>query len=81
MNYEREEGATKAKNEFLAKCTQRQRQLGLGESKGISTYFSSNCEPDDADICGRFLESMKLAFEDEVRVRARAYCARELCAI
>ena len=39
----------------------RQRQLGLGESKGISTYFSSNCEPDDADICGRFLESKNLS--------------------
>eukprot|EP00592_Proboscia_alata_P014963 CAMPEP_0194395418 /NCGR_PEP_ID=MMETSP0174-20130528/124414_1 /TAXON_ID=216777 /ORGANISM="Proboscia alata, Strain PI-D3" /LENGTH=868 /DNA_ID=CAMNT_0039191355 /DNA_START=112 /DNA_END=2719 /DNA_ORIENTATION=+ len=38
----------------------RHRQLGLG-SKGISTYFSSNCGPDDADIAARFLTSIQLS--------------------
>ena len=39
MNYEREEGATKAKNEFLAKCTQRQRQLGLAPDGEKPTHM------------------------------------------
>mmetsp|Transcript_25207 Transcript_25207/g.30994 ORF Transcript_25207/g.30994 Transcript_25207/m.30994 type:complete len:791 (-) Transcript_25207:719-3091(-) len=38
----------------------RHRQLGLG-TKGISTYFSSNCGPDDADIAARFLTSIQLS--------------------
>jgi dipeptidyl-peptidase-3 len=36
-------------------------QLGLGASQGISTYFSSNCEEADADIAGRFLNSINLS--------------------
>lgn len=39
----------------------RQRQLGLGAAKGISTYFSANCEEVDAEIGGRFLESLSLS--------------------
>ena len=39
----------------------RQRQLGLGAAKGISTYFSANCEEADADLAGRFLESLGLS--------------------
>ena len=39
----------------------RQRQIGLGEAKGVSSYFSSNCEEHDADIAGRFLESKGLS--------------------
>ena len=39
----------------------RQRELGLGAAKGISTYFSANCEEKDAAIAGRFLESLNLS--------------------
>jgi len=39
----------------------RQRQLGLGASNGISTYFSANCGEDDAAIAGRFLEKLALS--------------------
>ena len=39
----------------------RQRQLGLGAANGISTYFSANCDEADAEISGRFLESLKLS--------------------
>lgn len=47
----------------------RQRQLGLGATKGISTYFSANCDEGDADLAGRFLESK------QVRVHAWHTCA------
>jgi dipeptidyl-peptidase-3 len=39
----------------------RQRQLGLGSAKGLSTYFSSDCEESDADLSARFLESLNLS--------------------
>lgn len=39
----------------------RARQMGLGREKGTSTYFSSNCEQEDADVAGRFMESLKLS--------------------
>eukprot|EP00656_Telonema_subtile_P015365 TRINITY_DN18030_c0_g1_i1.p1 TRINITY_DN18030_c0_g1~~TRINITY_DN18030_c0_g1_i1.p1 ORF type:complete len:524 (-),score=117.72 TRINITY_DN18030_c0_g1_i1:1064-2635(-) len=39
----------------------RQRQIGLGAANGISTYFTANCEEADADIAGRFLNSIGLS--------------------
>ena len=39
----------------------RQRQIGLGAANGISTYFSANCEEADAEIAGRFLDSVGLS--------------------
>jgi hypothetical protein len=36
-------------------------QLGLGATQGISTYFSANCEEADADLAGRFLNSINLS--------------------
>ena len=39
----------------------RQRQLGLGHANGISTYFSANCEEEDAAIAARFLTSLSLS--------------------
>jgi dipeptidyl-peptidase-3 len=39
----------------------RQRQLGLGRAKGISTYFSANCEEHDAEVAGRYLEHKGLS--------------------
>lgn len=39
----------------------RQRQMGLGEANGISTYFSSNCDEEDASLAGRFLDSVGLS--------------------
>jgi len=41
--------------------TPRQRQMGLGESKGISTYFSANCEDTDAKRANAFLDSIGLS--------------------
>lgn len=49
----------------------RQRQMGLGASNGISTYFSANCEEADADLGNKFLDSIGLSayntrlFKDE----------------
>ena len=34
----------------------RQRQLGLGASQGVTTYFSANCDEADAAIGAKFLE-------------------------
>ena len=39
----------------------RQRQLGLGAAKGISTYFTANCDEADAEMAGRFLESLNIS--------------------
>jgi dipeptidyl-peptidase-3 len=39
----------------------RQRQMGLGASNGISTYFSANCEEADASIGNKFLDSSGLS--------------------
>eukprot|EP00929_Paragymnodinium_shiwhaense_P047766 TRINITY_DN24224_c0_g1_i1.p1 TRINITY_DN24224_c0_g1~~TRINITY_DN24224_c0_g1_i1.p1 ORF type:complete len:756 (+),score=194.70 TRINITY_DN24224_c0_g1_i1:83-2350(+) len=39
----------------------RQRQMGLGKEKGISTYFSANCEEADAEISGKFMDSIGLS--------------------
>lgn len=39
----------------------RQRQLGLGPLNGVSTYFSANCDVEDAAVAARFLDSIKLS--------------------
>jgi len=39
----------------------RQRQMGLGKANGISTYFSANCEEEDGELSGRFLDSIGLS--------------------
>lgn len=39
----------------------RHRQLGLGEVNGISTYFSANCNQQDASFAGRFMSSIGLS--------------------
>ena len=39
----------------------RQRQLGLGSTKGVTTYFSANCEEADAALCSEFLGSIGLS--------------------
>jgi dipeptidyl-peptidase-3 len=39
----------------------RQRQMGLGAAKGISTYFSANCDEGDAELGNRFLDSIGLS--------------------
>lgn len=39
----------------------RNRQLGLGRENGVTTYFSPNCEESDAELAGRFLNSIKLS--------------------
>ncbi|KAJ3589221.1 hypothetical protein NHX12_010068 [Muraenolepis orangiensis] len=38
----------------------RQKQLGLGK-KGITTYFSGNCDLEDAELAQKFLDSRKLS--------------------
>eukprot|EP00930_Biecheleria_cincta_P024341 TRINITY_DN17432_c0_g1_i1.p1 TRINITY_DN17432_c0_g1~~TRINITY_DN17432_c0_g1_i1.p1 ORF type:complete len:776 (-),score=144.53 TRINITY_DN17432_c0_g1_i1:259-2586(-) len=39
----------------------RQRQLGLGAEKGVTTYFSANCEESDAEIATKFLDSKNVS--------------------
>ena len=39
----------------------RQRQMGLGEFNGISTYFSANCSETDATVANAFLDSIGLS--------------------
>ena len=39
----------------------RQRQLGLGASQGVTTYFSANCDEADAAIGAKFLEKLGLS--------------------
>ena len=39
----------------------RQRQMGLGAAKGISTYFSANCDEGDAELGNKFLDSIGLS--------------------
>ena len=34
-------------------------KIGLGASKGVSTYFSANCDETDAGLASRFLLSIK----------------------
>jgi len=41
--------------------TPRQRQMGLGQTKGISTYFSANCDESDATLANAFLDSIGLS--------------------
>lgn len=41
--------------------TPRQRQMGLGKEKGISTYFSANCDADDAKLANAFLDSQSIS--------------------
>ena len=42
----------------LFSLSPRERQLGLGASKGISTYFSYNCTESDAQLAQRFLNAL-----------------------
>jgi len=39
----------------------RRRQLGLGSEKGVSTYYSSNCEESDAVLVGDFMSEKDLS--------------------
>jgi hypothetical protein len=39
----------------------RQRQLGLGKEKGISTYYSANCEEEDAKFVQLFMDKIGLS--------------------
>jgi len=39
----------------------RQRQMGIGAEKGISTYFSANCTEADAELTNAFLDSIGLS--------------------
>jgi len=39
----------------------RQRQLGLGQEKGISTYYSANCEEGDAKFVQTFMDKIGLS--------------------
>jgi len=41
--------------------TPRQRQLGLGSDKGISTYFTANCDEEDAKLANAFLDSQGIS--------------------
>jgi dipeptidyl-peptidase-3 len=41
--------------------TPRQRQIGLGADKGISAYFSTNCDEEDAKIANAFLDSQGIS--------------------
>ena len=41
--------------------TPRQRQMGLGATKGITTYFSANCDEGDAKLANAFLDSIGLS--------------------
>eukprot|EP00494_Astrolonche_serrata_P025458 UN25719 len=40
--------------------TQRERQIGLGKEKGISTYYSADCERSDAEFIQKFLDKYKI---------------------
>ena len=42
----------------------RQRQMGLGASKGITNYFTANCDESDAIIANAFLASIGLAADN-----------------
>jgi len=48
-------------SERMYSLAPRQRQMGLGAANGISTYFSANCEEEDAAVAGRFLDSVGLS--------------------
>lgn len=48
-------------HERMYSLTPRQRQLGLGETKGISNYFSANCSEEDALIANSFLDSIGIS--------------------
>jgi len=39
----------------------RQRQMGLGSTKGVSTYFTVNCNEEDAKLANAFLDSIGLS--------------------
>lgn len=39
----------------------RQREMGLGAAKGITTYFSANCEEADAEISAKFMDSLGIS--------------------
>jgi dipeptidyl-peptidase-3 len=47
--------------ERMYSLTPRQRQMGLGATKGISTYFSANCTEADAALANSFLDSIGLS--------------------
>ena len=48
-------------SERLYSLPPRQRQMGLGKGKGITTYFSANCEETDAKLVNAFLDSIGLS--------------------
>eukprot|EP00931_Biecheleriopsis_adriatica_P029224 TRINITY_DN17381_c0_g1_i1.p1 TRINITY_DN17381_c0_g1~~TRINITY_DN17381_c0_g1_i1.p1 ORF type:complete len:737 (+),score=131.69 TRINITY_DN17381_c0_g1_i1:84-2294(+) len=48
-------------SERMYSLPERQRQMGLGKDKGISTYFSANCEEADADVSAKFMDSIKIS--------------------
>jgi len=52
----------------------RQRQMGLGEDKGISTYFSSNCNAEDAKIANAFLDSQGISAYNTRLIKDRKTC-------
>ena len=39
--------------------TEKSKQLGLG-TKGVTKYFSSNCDENDADIVNRFFKAKQI---------------------
>ncbi|CAL8123901.1 unnamed protein product [Orchesella dallaii] len=47
------------KDKLYSLSEERERQLGLGE-KGITTYFSSNCTHDDAELINRFMKKREI---------------------
>ncbi|GCB80739.1 hypothetical protein scyTo_0023227 [Scyliorhinus torazame] len=50
------ESLWKVCGQLMYSLDDRQKQLGLG-AKGISTYFSGNCELKDAELAQKFLDS------------------------
>lgn len=49
-------------------------QLGLGASSGVSTYFSANCEPEDAERAQRWVRRRRRAASPNIAPTARARC-------
>lgn len=50
-----------AVGDLIYDLSPRVRELGLGEDKGVSAYYSSNVTMDDAKLVGRFMEARKLS--------------------
>jgi dipeptidyl-peptidase-3 len=58
--------------------TPRQRQMGLGASKGITNYFTANCDESDAKIANAFMDSIGLAADNTrlIKVSESTYQVR-----